>query len=368
LPQFFVVYAQVKGHVLMYNANMSKASSLDRNSYSLIAITVIVGVLIFSIVIMSKQKASDDMSIVNDDALARLEPIQVSKLAELRNGLQSGGVRKDGIPSIDEPKFTNANDADLWLQDDDVVFGLKYEFNGDSDIYAYPQRILVFHEIANHKVLGEDLVISYCPLTGTAIGYYPPDGIGEFGVSGKLVNSNLTMYDRETDSYWPQIYGTAINGDRTGERLTEFPVVWTTWGMWKSAHPNTKVLSKDTGFFRNYTPGGDPYGSYLGDDAGYYKNDRLIFDPIHSSEALAPKDVVIGIRDIDNNAVAIVKDTLRERRSIVLTLGDRDIEVVYDESIDFYTANYVDTGEWINAFDSMWFPWFSYYPDTQLIE
>lgn len=83
-------------------------------------------------------------------------------------------------------------------------------------------------------------------------------GETEFGVSGMLVNSNLIMYDRATDSYWPQILGTAVQGPHRGDGLRQIRVFWTTWERWRSRHPDTRVLSPDTRHMRNYRQ--DPYG------------------------------------------------------------------------------------------------------------
>jgi hypothetical protein len=111
------------------------------------------------------------------------------------DAMLSGGPGKDGIPSIDAPKFWNVEDANGYLDDGDIVFGLVE--NGVAR--AYPQRILVWHEIVNDVVGGLGLAVTYCPLTGTAIAF--ERGNTEFGVSGRLVNSNLIMYDRDTDTW-----------------------------------------------------------------------------------------------------------------------------------------------------------------------
>lgn len=147
---------------------------------------------------------------------ARPVPIALSLdeekfLSLLREKVESGGPPKDGIPAIDRPQYTSAPEADQWLLPEDIVFGVSYK----GLVAAYPQRILVWHEIANELVGNERISITYCPLTGTAIGFKGSLASGAsstFGVSGKLVNSNLIMYDRATDSRWPQILAKAIDG------------------------------------------------------------------------------------------------------------------------------------------------------------
>jgi hypothetical protein len=287
-------------------------------------------------------------------------------LSLLEENVASGGPPKDGIPAVEKPQYTSAAEADEWLVPEDIVFGVDYE----GFVAAYPQRILVWHEIANETIEGEKISITYCPLTGTAIGFkgaLTPETLSTFGVSGKLVNSNLIMYDRATDSHWPQILGKAITGSLRATRLEEFPVVWTTWGNWKQKHRNTRVLSQETGFIRNYGKNGDPYGSYLGEDKGYYDSEQLLFQPIAEDRQLHPKVVVAGVRDNAGNAAAIVKDRLRKEKRMEVELGERTVVVTYDPELDFHSAALKETGERINAFDAMWFAWKGFYPNTQLL-
>ncbi|MCZ6724968.1 MAG: DUF3179 domain-containing (seleno)protein [Thaumarchaeota archaeon] len=170
----------------------------------------------------------------------------------------SGGPPPDGIPSIDDPKFITATEASSWLADDEFVLGVEY--NGVTR--AYPHLILVAHEIVNDDFNGKPLLVTYCPLCFTGVAYVPTiDGEGvEFGTSGKLYKSNLVMYDRKTNSYWSQVTGQAIVGELTGLALRQIPIDTIRWGDWKSLHPDTQVLSKDTGYSRSY--GRDPYGGY----------------------------------------------------------------------------------------------------------
>lgn len=123
------------------------------------------------------------------EEIARLRPAlpkdREAYFALLESGIVSGGPPKDGIPSIDEPKYTSAKEGDEWLLPNDVVFGVQL----DGFVAAYPQRILVWHEIVNERVAGRPLAITYCPLTGTAIGFHGRIGGDvptQFGVSGKL--------------------------------------------------------------------------------------------------------------------------------------------------------------------------------------
>lgn len=295
---------------------------------------------------------------------------------QFRQAVRSGGPPKDGIPAVDQPHFLSA--ADATLDDADRVIGLYYR----GEARAYPQRILVWHEIVNDEVGGEPLSITYCPLTGTALGFKRGDT--EFGVSGKLVNSNLVMYDRATDSEWPQILGVSIDGPVTGRGLVEIRVVWTTWGAWRARHPDTKVLSEQTGFVRNYRH--DPYGSYNPLD-GYYRPDsQRLFPVMHEDKRFPPKTPVFGVRG-PGGALAITLEALRDEGVVDVTLGETHYTVIYDpqletgwaflnpqrESIDAALLEFTAEGltgpgmaalEPINGFEAMWFAWVAFYPET----
>ena len=259
-------------------------------------------------------------------------------------------LQKDGIPSIDEPEFDDGENVD----DDDPVFGVVM----DGEARAYPQDILAQHEIVNDTVGGKNVAVTYCPLTGTAIGY--ERGGTTFGVSGDLVNSNLIMYDRATETRYPQILGVGTDGANEGRSLVEFDVTWTTWERWREEHPESPVLSRDTGFVRNYNR--DPYGGY-NPKSGYYENDRLTFSVMSRDERYHPKKVFMVARDA-NEAVAFDKDRLREEGELSVETENGEYTATYEETLD--TASIERDGEAITTFDAMWFAWSAFYPDTHV--
>jgi uncharacterized protein DUF3179 len=174
------------------------------------------------------------------------------------NEIVSGGPRKDSIPALSDPAKINADDAG-WLDDQDVVLGVIR----DGEACAYPLSIFFWHEIVNDNVGGQRSTITYCPLTGTGMHFdaSTPQGPSDFGVSGRLWNSNLLMYNRSgEESFWSQIKGKSIVGAELGKTLKQLPVVETTWETWKQLRPDTKVLSNQTGFARDYNV--YPYGDY----------------------------------------------------------------------------------------------------------
>ncbi|NUP39793.1 MAG: DUF3179 domain-containing protein [Streptomyces sp.] len=289
---------------------------------------------------------------------------QDPSLEALADSAVSGGPGKDGIPSIDKPRFVPASKAGF-LDDDDPVFGLEYR----GEVRAYPQLVLVWHEIVNDTVGGQPLAVTYCPLTGTVIGFRAPPGTQQltFGTTGKLINSNLLMYDRQTGSAWPQLLGQAVSGPLKGTRLDTVPLVWTTWKQWRTTHPDTAVLSTNTGALRSY--GSDPYGSYdsYPDRGGYYAEGGPIFPVLASSGRFADKDVVIGVR-VGKGRLAIHKDLVRTAKTVRAEVAGTRVEAHWDDRLG--TARVVQqVGQrWEPAdfLDSMWFAWYAFHPSSQV--
>jgi hypothetical protein len=331
----------------------------------IIVISIVVSIAVGGVLFMYSRITSP--AIVPDISFPRFlsSNKEQSRIEELSSGIRISNPKRDSIQSLDNPEFDLSGHGAVWLVPSDIIFGIV----DGKTAYAFPQRIMVWHEIVNIEHNGIAAAVTYSPLTGSVIGYYARNIADKrtFGVSGRLVNSNLVMYDRHTESYWPQIAGMAIKGPDTGQRLKEFPVTWTTWEKWQKVHSNTLVLSPRTGFVHNYGIDGDPYGSY-NDRSGYYFDQKIRFTPLYWSDALPSKSVVIGIRDKDDNAVAITKELLKRKEQVIAELDGRAVTVSYDERSGSVSAVYADTTEWINAFDVMWFAWYAYYPDTELIK
>lgn len=296
----------------------------------------------------------------------------------------SGGVSKDAIPSIDDPVFDDVAYGDSILDPGDPVFGLEL----DGEARAYPQRILVRHEIVNDTFGDDAIAITYCPLTGTAVGF--ERGSVEFGVSGQLVNNNLIMYDRATDSWWPQILGASVLGAHTGDALFEERLVWTTWERWTDAYPETAVLTEETGQAFDY--GREVYGSY-DPPSGHYANDNIPFSLLSEDDRYHPKAVFLGARGPDG-AVAYNKERLRDERLLEVDVNGTPHLATYDEALDtawvyrnpeslpeentsvevredgyerpdgqLYEADNLPLPS-LNVFDAMWFAWVGFYPET----
>ena len=167
-------------------------------------------------------------------------------------------IPRDNIPSIDEPSFVAPFEASAWLSDVEPVVSL--EISGDAR--AYPLQILTWHEIVNDVVGDVPVAVTFCPLCNSAIAFDRrlDGGELEFGVSGNLRNSDLIMYDRETHSWWQQFTGEGIVGEHAGRSLDHLPASLVSFADFQRAHPNGKVLSRDTGYARQY--GRNPYAGY----------------------------------------------------------------------------------------------------------
>ncbi len=236
-----------------------------------------------------------------------------------------GGVLQDGIPPLRQPKMISARQAD-YLEDDNVVFGI--EVNGD--VRAYPKRILAWHEMFVDRVGGIDVAGVYCTLCGTVILYetHANGTAHNIGTSGFLYRSNKLMYDKDTQSLWNTIKGEPVLGPLVGQNIAfdHRSVVTTTWGEWKRRHPDTQVLSLDTGHRRDYGEGVAYHE--------YFSTDRLMFNTPYNDQRLKNKDEVLALRFKSNphEQLAISADYLKENPVYMDSLGDQEILVLTDKT------------------------------------
>jgi hypothetical protein len=230
-----------------------------------------------------------------------------------------GGPPKDGIPSIDKPKYESIDKARAWLSDKSPVISLEV---GDQ-ARAYPLAILIWHEIANDTLGGKPVVVTFCPLCNTALVFEREfDGVvHDFGTTGNLRFSDLVMYDRQTESWWQQATGEAIVGELSGAKLTFLPAQIVSLADFASAHPNADVLSRDTGFSRDY--GQNPYVGYDTVD-----QNPFLFDGVLDGR-LPPKERVVTVGE-GQEPVAFPYSELRK-------VGAASAGVSGDEIVVFWT-------------------------------
>lgn len=362
-----------------------KINTWIKNNFLLIAFAV-VGVL-FALLLVSGPASETTQTTTNTPSVGEAD----DKLDLLLNNVRSGGPPPDGIPPIEEPQYEDIGNVDM--HPDEPVFIQETS----SGVFVYPQRILVYHEIVNEEFDGKKSSVTYCPLTGSALTFSGDIGNAEttFGTSGNLVNSNLIMYDRKTNSYVPQILGRGINGDLRGQTLDLKPLIWSTWERVENVYDEALVLTDDTGFTRNYDR--DPYGSYLEDDTYYQRGDGL-FPVVHENRSEDPKEVYIGVRT--EQPVGIQKSFMRSEGVFEFQAGDQSLVAFYDEPLDavfVYSAEFdgevlrfeesgddfvdqngvewdtrgesrVGSLDWAPSFDVFWFAWFAFFPKTMVVK
>ena len=308
-----------------------------------------------------------------------------------------GGVTVNGIPPLNSPKHIPAVEA-TYLQDDNIVFGV----DSGGVARAYPKRILAWHEMARDRVGNLDVTLVYCTLCGTVIPYNSRigDTTYTFGTSGLLYNSNKLMFDADTHSLWSSLDGTPVIGPLVGLglHLSLLDVVTTTWGEWRHEHPDTTVLSLDTGYTRDYSEG----AAYR----DYFSTDRLMFQVSKLDNRLRNKDEVLVPRPtagVGDTPLAIAARFLQAHRVYQVAVARPPLVVVttvaganrvYASGSHSFTAGADDDhlvdaeGQtWIVAESQLrsvrdsslvlprvpahrvfWFAWFAQHPDTLLIK
>ena len=238
-------------------------------------------------------------------------------------------LEKDAIPSIDDPSFSETYIG----HDTDDVLVLEGE-----PARAYPVRILNFHEIVNDSVGGDPVAVTWCPLCASAVVYERTvDGrVLTFGVSGKLADDDLVMYDRETGSEWKQSLGECIAGAFEGETLTVRPAGIVTYGRFSEEYPDGVVLQPTTldseAASDDDDPApidymDDPYSAYFESDGFGLMAHREGESRTWNREEFGPKTVVLGI-ERDGEAVGYLEPRVREVGGVVTdTVGQRAVVV-----------------------------------------
>lgn len=334
----------------------------------------------------------------SDDALSTREiepnpPPLGSNFDEYFQSIESGGVAQDGIPSIDYPDFVSVENAKTFMSDDDWVMISRMP----EGLIIVPQEVLVWHEIINMPWdETENFVFSYCPLTATALGF---KGEGyEFGTSGKLLNSNLVMYDRATNEYWPQMLARSITGMPPGIELNHHPIHWSTWRSILELGLEGKVLTTNTGFLREY--GSDPYGSHEL-RSSYYFNDSILFPLMTETDKWFPKKTITGIV-VDGKPFVLDPIELEKKSEIRFNWQEKSFLIFWDEGLN--TTRIFDMSAFSDLlieqetrtlfspsqnlrwdydgwplehesilsapvyYDAFWFAWYAYFPETTILE
>src|SRR5918996_759321 len=234
----------------------------------------------------------------------------------------SGGPPRDGIPPIDEPKPTSQAEADEWLSDREPVLAVEL---GD-EVRAYPVQILVWHEIVNDQLEGRPIAVTYCPLCNSSL-VFDRRVRGRtltFGTTGNLRNSDLVMWDRQTESWWQQLTAEAVVGELTGTRLAVLPSQVVSWADFQRLHPDGDVLSRDTGVARDY--GRNPYEGYDQPDS-----QPFLFDG-ETDDRLPPKERVIAVFT-PRETVVVPFSRLAQEPVVDIEAGGHPVVVLYKRGV-----------------------------------
>ncbi|MEX2210359.1 MAG: DUF3179 domain-containing protein [Gaiellaceae bacterium] len=281
----------------------------------------------------------------------------------------SGGPGKDGIPAVDEPQLVATSKVGFLADREPVI-----ELVVDGEARAYPIQVLIWHEIVNDVVGGVPVAVTFCPLCNTSIVFDRRlDGRTlDFGTTGNLRNSDLVMYDRQTESWWQQFGGEALVGELTEATLEQLPSRVVAWEAFRREHPDGRVLSRDTGHTRSY--GENPY-------SGYDSVDSPPFFPARNSDddRLPPKERVVLV-ERGGETVVVPFSVLRERNVVEIEVGGEELTVRWragvsssldDDSVaggrDVGTAEVLRDGELVPFDQPFWFAVAAFRPDARIV-
>jgi hypothetical protein len=283
---------------------------------------------------------------------------------------QPGGPPKDGIPAIDAPRYSRAEEV-AFLDDREPV--ILITVHGESR--AFPLQILNWHEIVNARIGEIPVAITFCPLCYTAIAFdRRVDGrVLDFGTTGKLRDSDLVMYDRQTESWWQQFGGEALVGELAGKKLRQLPARIVSWREFRSMHPSGPVLNRDTGFVRDY--GTNPYAGY----------DDIASPPLFAArnaddDRLPAKERVVYV-EVGKQAFALPFSALVDKRTIELETDEGYLVVrwqpgvasaldsgVIAEGRDVGSASVLLEGKPMPFSEPFWFAVAAFRPDIEIVD
>ena len=321
-----------------------------------------------------------------------------------------GNPTKNGIPSVTDPAMESVDAAASWLSDRSPVIALEIE----GEARAYPLAILMWHEIANDEIADMPVAVTFCPLCNSSVTFDRRiDGeVLDFGVSGLLRNSDLIMYDRQSETWWQQLTGEGLVGEYAGVLLDIVPSQVIGFGSFAERHPDGLVMSRDTGHYRQY--GINPYSNYDSNPGRPFlfrgeidprldsAVDHVLAAIIGESAKAYPFEILRQERVI-NDSIGETPIVVFFQSGVASALGDsviksaRDIgtagmyQASFDGEVLQFSANadgsFTDSltestwnafgeaieGElagnqlnWVHAFPHFWFAWAAFHPDTEV--
>jgi len=272
--------------------------------------------------------------------------------------IMNGGPGKDGIPALTDAKFVSAEAAPFMLPEDRVIGIVMAD-----QAKAYPLKILDYHEAVNDRLAGKSITVTYCPLCDSSVVFdrMIGDREYEFGISGLLFNSNVLLFDRGKEgeeSLWSQMASSAVVGAKNGQSLKRLPLEVTAWSDWQERHPETLVLSNETGQPRSYE--GRAYQSY-------FASPDLMFPVEPLDDRLAEKTQVLGVATSNSQrAYSLASFADGQAVRIEDQIDGLRLTLVYDPQHKSLRVEQAEEGlQWIYSF---WFAWAAFYPETDIYE
>lgn len=236
--------------------------------------------------------------------------------------IASGGPPPDGIPAIDEPKFERIQDVD-WMAETEGILAVTV----DGETHGYPFQIMMWHEVVNDTIADQPVLATYCPLCNSGAAFVRTiDGeVFDFGVSGLLHSSNLIMYDRQTESLWPQLSGEAAIGHLTGTELEFIPMLPMGWEQFQETYPDALVLSRDTGHSRDY--GSNPYSNF-GFDVDPSRDAPL--GASSDDDRLGGLERIVALEG-ETESVTVVRELVADSGVLTETVDDQPLVLFFSE-------------------------------------
>ena len=263
--------------------------------------------------------------------------------------IRSGGPPRDGIPALDHPEAAPPHRGD-W-DDSERVIGVVV----GGEARAYPIALLEWHELVNDTLGGRPILVSWCPLCGSALVFdrRVAGSTHDFGVSGLLYRSDLLMYDRQTESLWSQLAAEAVTGPRVGARLAVLRSRLEPWGDWRRRHPESSVLSRVTGHRRDYSR--SPYGDYA--------RSSRVSDALRPDPRYHPKTRTLGLRLGERARAYPAPELDRAGGAVEEQFLGRAVRVTWDAEREHFD---VTAPPELEVVESYWFAWAAFHPQTEV--
>ena len=277
---------------------------------------------------------------------------------------------RDAVPSLDRPAFATAGEG-ASVKADELVFGVKI----GGEAHCYPLRLLAWHVVVNDKIAGKPVAVAFDPISNAGVAVLVDAGADgrplQFGVSGRAYMGEGLLFDRQTNSLWSMLRGSALAGPMTGTKLRRLHVDRMTFARWRGQHAKTAVLQEDTGFDRPYED--DPYAQAVmsagADPVNYWREQDALIAPLPKGVPLGKygdKELVLGVEAGGTTKAYPLSEIVRAGNSLKDQVGGVDLQVKYDAHGHYATATAASGDVWTVV--CFWGAWRAAHPTGQVYE